>query len=86
MPLYSFVCPICGVPDKRLLSAPGSTQDVPCRKTDGCPGVLVRDVVAPALHHKEVIDNSIMVRQVERFVDVEKLVHERAHKDHRKPD
>jgi hypothetical protein len=35
--------------------------------------------------HSEVIDNGIMQRRVERPIDQEKLLHERAQKDYKVP-
>ena len=83
MPVYRFLCPVCGLSDKRLLKPAQAAGPHSCRKTPECPGILLRDVKPPSMVAKEIIDNGVMVRRVERDIDCEKLVHDRAKKDYR---
>jgi hypothetical protein len=83
MPVFFFICATCKAPDRRVLTPAGARTPQRCRKTDGCAGILDRDVQVPAMHHKEIIDNGTLVRRVEQDVDAERLVRERASKDYR---
>lgn len=85
MPLYNFECPVCHLFQRRLLDREEARGDIPC-KTPECSGVVRRVQSAPAMEHLEVIDNGLMQRRVERFVDAKKLTRDRSKKDYRKPD
>jgi hypothetical protein len=86
MPMYTFVCPECEVVDKRLLTPKQASSPLTCRKTEGCQGTLKRNIRPPSMVAKEVVDNGIMTRRVERDIDAERLSHERAQKDYRNRD
>ena len=77
MPLFRFKCPVCKVSQSRILDfTEANDANIPC-KTDGCSGKLVRTPKGPSSAIKETIDNGVMVRKVETYPDVEKLVRDR---------
>lgn len=86
MAVYFYICPVCQQADRRLLKPVEAREPQRCRKTADCPGVLVREVQPPNMVHKEVIDNGIMTKRVERDIDAERLAHERATKDYSRRD
>jgi hypothetical protein len=86
VPLFFFACPVCGEADRLLLTPAGSRAPQKCRKTKDCEGTLKRTPKAPSMVHKEVIDNGVMARAVERDIDGAKLSHDRASKDYRRGD
>jgi hypothetical protein len=76
MPLYRYDCPACKTPQSRLLSQDEAKGDITC-KQKGCSGKLKRAAKGPSSAVKEIIDNGLMVRKVETYPDVEKLVRDR---------
>ena len=68
MPLYYLSCPSCG--DKvTTICTPAQLKGRKCL----CGSILKREQKGPTTAVKEVIDNGVMVRQVERFSDAEEL-------------
>lgn len=86
MPVFLYVCPSCGARDRLLLTPAGGRAVQKCRKTAGCIATLKRTPRAPSMVMKEVIDNGAMSKAVERDVDGERLMHEQAQKDYRRPE
>jgi hypothetical protein len=74
MPLYHFECIQCGQVVRKILKAQDLAQtevlccDTPCRRTPRPPSTQV----------KEVLDNGLMTKKVERLSDAERLFRERA--------
>ena len=49
----------------------------PAQKTCKCGTELIRDGSGPSTSIKEVLDNGAMPKAVERFADIEDMMHER---------
>ncbi len=77
MPLFNFECPNCKVLIKRILTVEGSKVGVQCKT---CPATLRRVYGAASSQVKEVLDNGIMTKRIERYSDAEELYYDRAHK------
>lgn len=83
MPLFYFTCEKCGVGKKFLLEPEDAKKERSCSE-QGCLGAMLRDQRPPSTHVKETLDNGLMTRKVERFKDIEQLMHDRANKDYTK--
>lgn len=75
MPMYNYHCPECEqnfrfikTPEKALLPVNCAT----------CDTLLVRKPAPPTSMVKEVLDNGLMSRKVERLADIEEIVVERS--------
>jgi len=75
MPIYHFQCVKCQKSSRRLLP-----QEIPvlCKL---CGELLLRDPKPLTTSTKEVLDNGLMVRSIERLVDAEEIVKERSRQD-----
>ena len=83
MPLYHFICSDCTSLDKRILE-PEQLAKVICRK---CGGRVHRTGVRPPTAMlKEVVDNGLMVKRLENYVDGQRLTKERSVMDFTRPD
>jgi len=74
MPLYKYKCPTCGLQARRILLA--RQKDEP--QTCVCGERLERDPSPPSSHVREVVDNGMMPRAVDRFSKAEELYKNRA--------
>lgn len=82
MPLYNFVCMACGAANRHLMKAADLANAV-CL-CDKCGGQMKRSPQPPSAIKKEVLDNGVMTKRVERLADAERLVKERSREDNRK--
>jgi hypothetical protein len=73
MPLFYFTCKDCKKTFTQILNWVGGT---PLRRCE-CGGELGHSPKAPSTQTKEVLDNGIMNRRLERFAEAEDL-----HRDH----
>lgn len=75
MPFFKLSCPKCGETVKKM----GKTAPkLPCPK---CSTLMERQMAPPDVQVKEVLDNGVMPRKVERFKDAEQLFRDRARND-----
>lgn len=87
MALYIYNCHACGHTVKRILKNAEEAKEnegKPCG-VSGCCGILKRATYSPSVHTKEVLSFAHQLKDVERFVDAQKLYEERSHADPRKP-
>ncbi len=77
MPLFNYECDFCGGIIKRILTVDESQKEVFCKT---CQSVLRRIHKPASSQVKEVLDNGIMTRKIERYSDAEELFYDRAHK------
>lgn len=82
MPLYYFTCLECKAPDKRILE-PERVKNVVCRK---CGGKVERNPRPPTGMLKEVVDNGLMPKRLENFIDGQSLTKARSVLDLSRPD
>lgn len=73
MPLFTFHCPKCDNTFRKMLSKFDKQH---CPKPD-CGGEGERVVNPPTSQTREVIDNDLMPRRVERLRDINQLVRDR---------
>lgn len=77
MPLYHFKCE-CGEEAVALRSPANRAAPRKCEK---CGGQMKRAPRGATAKIVETRDNGLMSRRVEQLADVERLMHERGHKD-----
>lgn len=82
MALFYVICSKCNEPDRRVLE-PEQMKKATCRK---CGGKVKRTPKPPTAMLKEVIDNGLMMKRHENFVDGQKLTKERSTMDFSRPD
>ncbi len=75
MPTYNYYCPTCKVEFKRLFNRKPIRAQVHMQ----CGSETRRVVTATPTHRvTEVLDNSVMVKPVERLTDIEEIMEERS--------
>lgn len=79
MPMFVLWCDKCKTSSRRI-SPRWSEVDKACGQ---CGGPLTRDYQPPTDRSVEVLDNGIMGRSLERPIDIEQMVKERASNDPR---
>ena len=77
MPLYYFECPGCGAKSKKILDHDKANKLYHC----SCGHELKRTPRGPSTSVKEVLDNGVMPKSVERYSEAERLYAERAAND-----
>ena len=76
MPLFNMVCP--NGHSKKLLTSAATFDKVPVeKKMCQCGELMIRKATGPTANVKEVLDNGVMVRRVERLADIERLIKNR---------
>jgi len=74
MPLYHYICPVCGRSARKILENQKRTEQMLCE----CGQKMKRDPHPPTSRAIETIDNGFMPRAVEKLVDAQRLLKERA--------
>lgn len=77
MPLFNLVCSSCGVRTRRLCKAVDLADKALTCESCGSKD-LVREPDPPTTQVKEVLDNGIMTKRLERYADAERLTHDNA--------
>lgn len=79
MPMFNYKCPKCGFLMHKLMSI----EDCPRKDGLHCPKdhtELVRDYsTGPSTQTKEILDNGLMPKAVERYTDAEKIYDDNSH-------
>lgn len=75
MPMYNYQCPGCKQTFRLIRTPEKALLPVNCAT---CDTQLVRKPAPPSSMAKEVLDNGMMARQVERLADIEEIVVERS--------
>lgn len=83
MPTYNYHCPNCKIDFQRLFRVKPTRPQVHLQ----C-GYVARRIVAATPTHRvtEVLDNSIMVKPVERLTDIEEIMQDRSRSPETSPD
>lgn len=76
MPIYSLNCSVCNKTYKKLIK---DKKLIDQEKCVVCKAQLFLGMSQVTTQTTEVIDNGIMVKQVEKLMHVEELLHDRAH-------
>lgn len=74
MPIFHFQCPGCGFRLRKILGYIDENQVI----CPGCGQGANRVPSAPSTTVKEVLDNGLMIRPVERIADAERIFRERS--------
>lgn len=85
MPLYYFRCPVCHALQRRILEPEEARGPIGC-KTEGCSGKPKREPRPPSSMLKERVDNGLMPKTLENYVDGQELTKARSTLDLSKPD
>jgi hypothetical protein len=71
VPVYNLVCGACHKPERKLCT-PEQLRDRSL-KCSACGGDLVRNPDPPTTQVKEVLDNGLMTKRLERYANAERL-------------
>ena len=74
MPIVNYICPHCNTKSQKLLKSEQIKTVMYCPHDNTS---LLREYGNPSTISKEIIDNNLMARPVERFTDSAELIEER---------
>lgn len=83
MPMYNYQCPECEQNFRLLLKPERALEPMPCAT---CGSVMIRKPQPPTSMVKEVLDNGLMSRKIERLANAEEIGRDRSKvKEDREP-
>lgn len=75
MPLYNLYCPRCAEHSRRITTTEKMKSGLHCKT---CDAILERRATGASSQVKEVLDNGIMARPVERWANAEEIYKDRS--------